>query len=150
MTKTKMCGTCGKIQSLDEFCKKKASKDGLNSSCRTCKSRFNADHYKNNTQYYRDKTTRRHHELQQWWKTYKEKLLCSKCGFDHPAAIVFHHRNPENKKDTVSSLVHSGKKVVLEEIAKCDILCSNCHMILHYEERKQIMVEEIEFYEDKS
>lgn len=30
-----------------------------------------------------------------------------------------------------------GKKAVIAEIAKYDLLCSNCHLILHYEESKK-------------
>jgi hypothetical protein len=31
-----------------------------------------------------------------------------------------------------------GKASILAEIAKCDILCHNCHAKLHYEEREPV------------
>jgi hypothetical protein len=43
----------------------------------------------------------------------------------------FDHREGELKTDNVANLVaspHSMKKL-LEEIAKCDLVCANCHRI---------------------
>lgn len=61
---------------------------------------------------------------------------CEQCGFDdHPAALQFHHRDPAVKRFTVTTnAMGSSKKypweMILEEIAKCDLLCANCHFAL--------------------
>lgn len=61
----------------------------------------------------------------------KKTLKCS-CGESHPACLDFHHRNPEEKEGCVASFVRYGSwKIVEREIAKCDVLCSNCHRKLH-------------------
>ena len=75
----------------------------------------------------------RHRE--KWWE-FKSTLKCEKCGFSHPAAIDFHH--PEARGDTKVSkyISHKQWKRAYEEAAKCQILCANCHRILHYEEKK--------------
>jgi len=62
--------------------------------------------------------------------------VCTKCGHSfHPAAMVYHHRDPKKKGTEVSNLVACGASIerIDEEIAKCDLMCSNCHRILHYE-----------------
>ena len=42
----------------------------------------------------------------------------------------FDHRDATTKTFIVSDIVnHSGMKAILEEIAKCDLVCSNCHRI---------------------
>lgn len=62
---------------------------------------------------------------------------CVECGFnDHPAALQFHHRDEEQKVSNVAGIVNSRWEVVEEEIAKCDVLCANCHSIYHYSRGK--------------
>ena len=70
-----------------------------------------------------------------WLLEFKETHPCEKCGESHPGCIEFHHRDPKEKKFAISEN-SKGKcpKTLKDEISKCDILCSNCHRILHYEE----------------
>lgn len=88
----------------------------------------------------RDFDKKRRKELAGWFEDYKIGLKCQTCGEDHPAVIDFHHRDPEDKLYEVSVMPHRSisKKKILEEIAKCDVLCSNCHRIFHYNEKKGI------------
>lgn len=69
------------------------------------------------------------------WKAYKSTLKCVRCGENHPACLDFHHRDPTQKKD-ISQMVRNGTSLDLikVEIAKCDVLCKNCHTKLHAEE----------------
>lgn len=58
---------------------------------------------------------------------------CAKCGYnEHPAALLFHHRDPAEKELNVSQLAARAWPVIEEELAKCDVLCGNCHLIHHY------------------
>lgn len=55
---------------------------------------------------------------------------CADCGVKYPTWIMdFDHRNPAEKLANVSSLRASGgsEKRIQEEIAKCDLVCANCH-----------------------
>lgn len=74
----------------------------------------------------------RRKELLAWVRSLK--VNCSKCNFNNPLALVFHHRNPEAKTLSIAQGITNGwnKKRLQEEIDKCDILCANCHSILHY------------------
>lgn len=78
-------------------------------------------------------------EYWQRYHDYKATLQCSKCGFSHPAALDFHHRDPALKEDSILQMVQNNRawSAVLAEIAKCDVLCANCHRIHHYDERRQ-------------
>ena len=63
---------------------------------------------------------------------------CLICGFNkHHAALDFHHRNPETKKFRIGDGRNYSWKMVLEEIVKCDVLCSNCHRILEHDKRQE-------------
>lgn len=65
-----------------------------------------------------------------------QKIVCSKCGFDHVATLEFHHRNPAEKDFLLSVAVsHYSLERIKIEAEKCDVLCSNCHRIHHYDEK---------------
>jgi len=57
---------------------------------------------------------------------------CKNCGYDkNPAALEFHHRNPEEKVKGVAIMISQGLSIssINSEIEKCDVLCSRCHKI---------------------
>lgn len=56
---------------------------------------------------------------------------CVKCGFDNPAALEFHHKNPDEKSFGIGNVANKAWFSIVEEIKKCELLCSNCHMIEH-------------------
>ena len=87
------------------------------------------------------RTKRRKKEQREKFKKYKAKLSCFFCGFSHPAAIDFHHREVEGDPK-VHELLSSGKyKRMWEEIEKCIPLCANCHRIYHWMEQEGKKVE---------
>lgn len=59
---------------------------------------------------------------------WRDTLCCQKC--QSKVRINFHHRDKTTKVANVSSLAHSPR-LFHAEVKKCDILCQNCHQILH-------------------
>lgn len=59
---------------------------------------------------------------------------CKRCGYmRNHAAMAFHHRSPESKSFQLD-LRHLSNRTwqrVLDEVAKCELLCSNCHLEVH-------------------
>lgn len=53
---------------------------------------------------------------------------CSDCGgtFPHPV-MEWHHRDPTTKSFCIGQEMARSKATLLAEIAKCDLLCANCH-----------------------
>lgn len=78
-------------------------------------------------------------EITQWFKDYKSTLVCKECGESNSDCLAFHHVDPATKKATVASMVRSksSKQEILDEIAKCVVLCSNCHLKRHGEKRRE-------------
>jgi len=77
-------------------------------------------------------------KVKAWFRRYKSSCKCSKCGENHPACLQFHHRDPEQKLANISFAVRNWSlKKLKEEIAKCDVLCSNCHLKFHWDEPKK-------------
>lgn len=55
---------------------------------------------------------------------------CMDCGgVFHPACMEFDHRPGEKKKGIVSALGNRAWSVIAAEIAKCDLVCANCHRL---------------------
>ena len=62
------------------------------------------------------------------------KDRCIKCGNVDKRCLDFHHEADE-KKQSVASMRVSGlrKETIAAEIAKCVVMCANCHRIEHWE-----------------
>jgi len=80
-------------------------------------------------------TTKRRTEIKRAWLVgYKAQQKCRDCPETHPACLDFHHREGEEKTMRVSKLVYQGTLSALQaEVAKCDVVCSNCHRKHHFE-----------------
>ncbi len=79
---------------------------------------------------------RRQHR-KEWIKEVKSNLHCLHCGMNRIECLDFHHRNPNEKEAHVSAILQRwGKKRILAEITKCDVLCANCHRTFHFQEKE--------------
>lgn len=127
----KKCAGCNDPKPLNEF-----TKDGRGYYCLECQRGFGKKHYQNNKAYYKKKARKRDKELREWFRDYKRGLKCQ-CGEDHPACIEFHHTESDEKDTEITDAVSNGWRIerILEEIAKCIVVCSNCHRKLHWEAR---------------
>ena len=84
-------------------------------------------HNKERIQETKDRRT----ELQEWYTKYKATLHCENCGEWRPECLQFHHRDPRQKEFNISEWIRNGVSLetLRAEIAKCDVLCANCHAI---------------------
>lgn len=95
-------------------------------------------HYYANRQYYIDKAYKKRDILRRWVYDLKNKTPCTDCGIQYPYYVTdFDHVGEKGvKKNIISKLINSGStKQVKEEIAKCELVCSNCHRIRTYNRR---------------
>ena len=126
----KFCNTCQTSKPDDQFSKKGK---GLQSRCKACHTNYLKEHYNNNKIYYKDKASISRQGKRQWMRDFKATLACSACGENDPCCLDFHHTNGEEKEFLVSGMAGHGvsKDKILKEIAKCVVLCANCHRKLH-------------------
>lgn len=81
---------------------------------------------------------RRRDELRAWFRALKSKLQCELCAESTVDCLQFHHRDPSMKDLEVSKAISGwSRERILAEIAKCTVLCANCHLKLHWEERQK-------------
>ena len=122
--------------------------------CRECeklrmrRKRENPDFKRQNaeaTQRWRERNPEKYRES--WTRVQEEKkqlLLdariggCVKCGENDPACLDFHHRDGKrNKLGNIGEIRRFSNERILAEIAKCDVLCANCHRKHHHSERQR-------------
>lgn len=92
--------------------------------------------YKKNGVKRRKQVMERKREIKKWFKKFKKTLKCSQCSESDAACLDFHHLDPKKHDDYISNMIRDGrsKAIILKEISKCIVLCSNCHRKLHYRE----------------
>lgn len=93
--------------------------------------------YDNNADHAKAEVVRRKIEMRRWLIELKSTLKCNKCGEKRIGCLQFHHTDPSKKEINIAAMIGNGwsKKRMIEEIAKCEVLCANCHMDLHWNER---------------
>ena len=76
---------------------------------------------------------RANHPTTLWFARYKATLRCLFCGEGSAICLDFHHKDPSTKKGAVANLVRDKRPIheVEAEIAKCIVVCRNCHAKLH-------------------
>jgi hypothetical protein len=78
-------------------------------------------------------------ERREWFQDLKKTLKCNRCPETDWRVLDFHHTDPSQKDWEVANMVRSrwSQKRILAEIAKCEVLCSNCHRKEHWKERHE-------------
>lgn len=56
---------------------------------------------------------------------------CTRCPENHPACLDFHHLDPTIKEFSISGQRGCSLETLQAEIAKCIVLCANCHRKEH-------------------
>ena len=66
---------------------------------------------------------------------YKLERGCAHCGYNtHPVALELNHIDPTTKEFSIGKqLISISMSKLKEELAKCEVLCANCHQIHTYE-----------------
>lgn len=97
---------------------------------------YSAKHYQENKVKIKVKAAALKRQKRREWHAFKGTFACIHCGFNHPAALDFHHVDHTNYR-SVNILAQNGNyKAARDEIKKCVCLCANCHRIHHHEERE--------------
>lgn len=130
------CNKCGFNKPESEFNFNK-TKGRIEYHCKQCHSEYLKQHYAKNKGYYKDKANKRKEDTRAWMFEFKSQFSCSRCGQNHPAALDFHHQDPNKKDFNLGEAVNFGwsKEKILEEAEKCSVLCASCHRIHHWEEK---------------
>lgn len=124
----KTCTTCKKPKEEGEFAwqvrniRRKAV-------CRQCGSEYNARLYaKSGPSRQTERNRERRAANRAFLRKYLEEHPCVHCGMDDIEVLQFDHIDPRKKTKAVSTMLLHGKKSIEAELAKCQVLCANCHV----------------------
>ena len=142
MNTTKTCRKCGHPKPLSSFSKKTSSKDGLQDVCKVCANEYARQNYLDNTDRYKLKAYQRQHEIDAWLKEQKQKP-CIDCGGTFPTYCMDFDHVPERGEKLIEVSQMARRKsswaLIHAEIAKCDLVCANCHRVRTHD-RRQVKV----------
>ena len=133
----KMCYGCNTEKDESEFHKETKRKDGLATQCKACRSAWYKKTYPTRAARFRETNNARRLELRDKINELKQQP-CKDCGQSFPPYVMdFDHRGNEEKKGNIARLVTQSVSwaTMAEEIAKCDLVCANCHRIRTYKRR---------------
>ena len=119
---TKICCKCHLEKPLSDFYSQKHHSGGVMSMCKECFNSYCIDR----------------------WRRRKVEFItllggeCKHCGLklndSNSSVFDFHHKNTSEKEYVWSKLRLFSRSRILAELAKCELLCANCHRLEHWEE----------------
>lgn len=92
-------------------------------------------HYENNKATYIARSIASKQEKRQWLHELKESSPCTDCGKFYPYYVMQYDHISNNKVASVSYLTTNSWKKLKDEIAKCELVCANCHAIRTHSRR---------------
>jgi hypothetical protein len=124
----KQCSKCGLTKDTQEFTKCVRSRDGLRSYCRGCQGLIHGAYWPSAGVV---KAKTRKCKARNAVNAIKAERACCICGEGDPCCLDFHHRS--DKKFSISDAVKHriGMQQLMTEIAKCSVVCANCHRKIH-------------------
>jgi hypothetical protein len=131
---TKSCTGCGLARPIDEFPVKNHRTGRRGTRCRECRSAYGKLHYQENRDRYCARTRAPRREWREpywaWVMNYLASHPCVDCGDADPVVLQFDHRDGTEKVDAVGTMLNRASwTALLNEIAKCDVRCANCHRV---------------------
>ncbi len=123
----KICSRCNLSKPIKEFNFRNKLKGSRHSYCRDCGKIYTRSHYKNNKQQYLKRNLRAFKKRRDFIHQSKSKP-CADCGVQYPYYVMdFDHREDEIKEHQLNQVAYLKMEIIKNEIAKCDVVCSNCH-----------------------
>jgi hypothetical protein len=121
------------MQAFAEFHLSRRS--GRQAWCKACRRAYDRAYWQRTRLRRLELRRVRQRELVESFQRLKSETCCADCGgFFHFAAMQWDHLPGAEKLDEVSTLVRKGKtNRAREEIAKCELVCANCHAVRSYE-----------------
>jgi hypothetical protein len=130
----KICSMCKTSKSLEEFVKNRHNEDGCKAHCKVCDRARQKKLYHESPDLRKKQVAKnvraRVRRIFAAIGVLKSKTPCKDCGCLYPPYVMdFDHLFAETKLFSVSQMANRGfsYEKIFEEIAKCELVCSNCH-----------------------
>lgn len=111
---------------------KNRAKGSTDSHCRPCRRDYGREHYLANKARYIAQAAvikaKLRQERTQFLIDYFTEHPCVDCGESDPVVLEFDHLG-DKRFEIGSRLCSYSWQTVLDEIAKCEVVCANCHRV---------------------
>jgi hypothetical protein len=124
------CGRCGKSKPIEEFAWRRRTRGQRDNYCAPCRADYKREHYAANRPRYVSQALARKQALAAERAAFLIEFFrerpCADCGEADPVVLEFDHKT--DKLFNISKgLRDRSWQSVLDEIAKCEVVCANCH-----------------------
>jgi hypothetical protein len=127
---TRICGRCRCSLPIASFAWRRKARGQRDNYCRPCRAVYKQEHYVAHRQRYIAKAGRRKQTIALERAAYLVEFFsghpCVDCGEADPLVLEFDHLGAKNF-NIAKGLRDRQWQAVLDEIAKCDVVCANCH-----------------------
>lgn len=133
----KVCTKCNQTKEESDFFVKDSATGRLHVQCKSCykehRKIYQQEHYARYHQEYLERAKLQRNNLRAAFRAHMLEYLygkvCEECGEADIRTFEFAHIDATTKAFGISRAVRLGRswQEVLSEIAKCRILCANCH-----------------------
>ncbi len=125
----KKCAKCSLTKNIEEFAVNRTRSDGRQTFCKMCKQAHDRAYYADGRR--GDWTARKRIRTQKIWDqffTFLSQQKCQDCGERDMIVLEFDHIGSD-KEYNVSAMLQIGLgwNRIKTEIAKCEVVCCNCH-----------------------
>ena len=125
----RLCARCGQSKPAHDF---HQSRTGQFSYCRDCRRAYDRAYYAERgkeTRLARMRLWRR--AARAWMDELKVGRACADCGEIFPPYVMHWDHLPGHRKIAeISAMVGNRRRdIVLDELAKCELVCANCHVM---------------------
>lgn len=130
----KRCPRCGKTKPISEFHKNKRRRDGLQTYCKPCRAVIDHDRYERKRGEPRPRRAWERGRTE-WLLSLKRERPCTDCGRIYPPQVMQWDHLPGAPKlgDISTAFRKVSREQLLAEIAKCELVCANCHAMRTFE-----------------
>lgn len=124
------CGRCEREKPLEDFAWRRKERGQRDNYCRPCRAAYKQEHYAANRRRYIDQAMARKRlmvaERIEFLVAFLREHPCADCGETDPVVLEFDHLR-DKKFNVAAGLRDREWQSVLDEMAKCEVVCANCH-----------------------
>ena len=124
------CYRCGETRPAEAFSWRRRHLGQRDSFCRPCRKAYGREHYLANRERYieqaRLQTARLQLERTRFLLDFFVTHPCIDCGETDPVVLEFDHLR-DKAFNIGEALSRRSWQAILDEMAKCEVVCANCH-----------------------
>lgn len=133
MQESKRCPRCATVKLRPDFYRAKNRADGLQAYCRVCRAEIDHEEYERRVGRSVPRRSRTSYASARgaWLRSLKAGRPCTDCErvFDPQVMQWDHLPQFEKTGDISAGFWGCMEEEILREIAKCELVCTNCHTI---------------------